>query len=98
MSSTVPKGDAMNLKTITAALTAAILAVGMTACNRNAGTGSSASDQYGKRSGSAASGSSSPTPSSPGSSSMGSPSRQASPDKSDTSGSSKDVSSSPGAL
>ena len=78
----------MKLKAITAALTAAILAVGMTACNRNAGSGSSASDQYGKRSGSAASGSSSPTPSSPGSS-MGSPSRQASPDKSDTSGSSK---------
>ena len=78
----------MNLKTITAALTAAILAVGMTACHRDAGTGSSASDQYGKRSSSAASGSSSSTPSSPGSS-MGSPSKQASPDKSDTSGSSK---------
>ena len=47
----------MNLKTITAVVTAAVLAVGMTACNRNAGSGSS-SDQYGKRSGSAATGSS----------------------------------------
>jgi len=63
----------MRLKTITAALTAAVLAVGMTACHRdNAGAGSS-SDQYGKRSGSAASGSSS------SSGSMGSSSGQASP-------------------
>jgi hypothetical protein len=68
----------MNLKTVSAALAAAVLAVGMTACHRdNAGAGSSA-DQYGKRSGSAASGSSSSSPSSP--SSMGSSSsRQAAP-------------------
>ena len=82
----------MNLKTITAALTAAILAVGMTACNRNAGTGSSASDQYGKRSGSAASGSSSSGSSMGSSGSTGSStssSGQASPDKSGASGSSK---------
>jgi hypothetical protein len=71
----------MNLKTVSAALAAAVLAVGMTACHRdNAGAGSSA-DQYGKRSGSAASGSSSSSPSSPSSpSSMGSSSsRQAAP-------------------
>ena len=66
----------MKLKTLTAALTAAILAVGMTACNRNAGSGSS-SDQYGKKSGSAATGSSSSTPSPSGS--MGSSSSKASP-------------------
>ena len=55
----------MNLKTVSAALAAAVLAVGMTACHRdNAGAGSSA-NQYGKRSGSAATGSSSTTPSSP---------------------------------
>lgn len=73
----------MNVKTLTGALTAAVLAVGMTACHRdNAGAGSS-SDQYGKRSGSAASGSSS------SGSSMGSSSRPASPDKSGSSGSSK---------
>ena len=54
----------MKLKTITAVVTAAVLAVGMTACNRNAGSGSS-SDQYGKRSGSAATGSSSSDQSAP---------------------------------
>jgi len=49
----------MMLKTLTAALTAATLAFGMAACNRdNAGAGSSA-DQQSKRSGSAAGGSSS---------------------------------------
>ena len=48
----------MNLKTVSAALAAVVLAVGMTACHRdNAGAGSS-SNQYGKRSGSAATGSS----------------------------------------
>jgi hypothetical protein len=57
----------MNLKTVSAALAAVVLAVGMTACHRdNAGAGSS-SDQYGKKSGSAASGSSSSSPSSSGS-------------------------------
>lgn len=64
----------MKLRTLTAALTAAILAVGMTACNRNAGSGST-SDQYGKKSGSAATGSSSSSPSG----SMGSSSSKASP-------------------
>ena len=54
----------MNLKTVSAALAAVVLAVGMTACHRdNAGAGSS-SNQYGKRSGSAATGSSSSSPSS----------------------------------
>jgi hypothetical protein len=61
----------MNLKTVTAVLTAAVLAVGMTACNRNAGSGAS-SDQYGKKSGSAATGSSSSSPSSSSPSSSGS--------------------------
>ena len=76
----------MKLKTITAALTAAVLAVGMTACHRNAGTGSS-SDQYGKKSGSAATGSSSSSPSgSMGSS--GSSSGQSSPGSSGNSGAS----------
>ncbi len=57
----------MNLKAISAALAAAVLAVGMTACHRdNAGAGSSSS-QYGKKSGSAATGSTS-SPSSPSSS------------------------------
>ena len=56
----------MNLKTVSAALAAVVLAVGMTACHRdNAGAGSS-SNQYGKRSGSAATGSSSSSQAAPG--------------------------------
>ena len=47
------------MKTLTAALTAAALAFGMAACNRdNAGSGSSASKDQTKRSGIASSGSS----------------------------------------
>ena len=69
----------MKLKAITAALTAAVLAVGMAACNRNAGTGSSA-DQTSKRSGSAAGGSTAPSsPSSPSGSMGSSPSSASSP-------------------
>ena len=77
----------MNLKTVSAALAAALLAVSVTACNRNAGTGSSASDQYGKRSGSAATGSSPSSPSSP-SGSMGSSSSKQAPSGANSSSSS----------
>jgi len=56
----------MNLKPVSAAFAAVVLAVGMTACHRdNAGAGSS-SNQYGKRSGSAATGSSSSSQAAPG--------------------------------
>ena len=69
----------MRLKAITAALTAAFLAVGMAACNRdNAGAGSSARPDMTKQRGSAAGGSSAPaSPSSP--SSLSSPSSPSSP-------------------
>ena len=65
----------MNMKTLTAALTAAVLAIGLAACNRdNAGAGSSADPSKSRSAtGSAAGGSSSP--SSPSPSSPSSPSK-----------------------
>ena len=51
------------MKALTAALMAAVLAIGMAACNRdnNAGSGSSANPDQPKRSSSAAGGSSAPS-------------------------------------